>query len=592
MTQFQLFIQMFPKLVLSPIKSQKVINANFPNEFNIIMKPYFKGHVTLLSWGFSFLIIFYLPIDISETTYRQCLHLKNFSLVVNNSISNVTNSSYCNKPFSYVNHQSLVVLWRTLYWTMQVLTWLLLPAMKSYVCSGEFRVSKKILYSIKNNILFYGAYLLACIAFLIYLAVKSPDMLKFKNLMTLASAVSTTYGIFFMLPLLGYGLVNIPRHIFFIANYEHVLTSNYFQLSKINEEFEEAKMNMREIVSESRAIDRLIPMDDVNRKCIEIVLLNLPPDVTELDDANIEIVDVEAFTESNYVNLNRRLIQRKREYLRTKAKFHQHFTIAKKYRKIHETITSCDENINTKLFRFWHIACRRIAFYLIFGCMLIMTFVIIWSECTFFISKPILSIFTIFHLYTRQHYLLAEGFYVLILSYMCYCTYSTVFNIKFLHYYYLSPDHLTDSYSLLFCGSTLCRLMPALCLNFLCMLQLDNSKIINKNLDTQTAFTEIMGHLSIVPFITNGFNIYFPILLIVICFLFLIKIENCLQRCCGIDVFSTQQDDDVVFNRVENGRLLVELDIDFVERQNRQNRRRNVNKYDPISQSESLILND
>ncbi|VDO10776.1 unnamed protein product [Rodentolepis nana] len=87
----------------------------------------------------------------------------------------------------------------------------------------------------------------------------------------------------------------------------------------------------------------------------------------------------------------------------------------------------------------------------------------------------------------------------------------------------------------------LCRLVPSLCVNFLCLAHLDShvlqnstllSSAIASNFTTsglpleslvtrsvvyETAFTKFMGHLDVVPSIANGFNAYFPMVVVVLC---------------------------------------------------------------------------
>ncbi|VDO14345.1 unnamed protein product [Rodentolepis nana] len=89
-------------------------------------------------------------------------------------------------------------------------------------------------------------------------------------------------------------------------------------------------------------------------------------------------------------------------------------------------------------------------------------------------------------------------------------------------------------------GSMLCRLVPSLCVNFLCLAHLDSHVLQNTTLLSaiasnfttsglpleslvtgsvvyETAFTKFMGHLDVVPFIANGFNVYFPMVVVVLC---------------------------------------------------------------------------
>ncbi|KAH7974008.1 hypothetical protein HPB49_008395 [Dermacentor silvarum] len=117
---------------------------------------------------------------------------------------------------------------------------------------------------------------------------------------------------------------------------------------------------------------------------------------------------------------------------------------------------------------------------------------VVWSEMTFFIRSPMVSLFGLFHRAAeRQHdYLAIELMSVVTLGYLCVCAYYTVFRVRVLNYYYLAPHHLTDAYSLVFAGMLLCRLTPPLCLNFLGLLHLD-THVSSEAHRVETAYTEV-----------------------------------------------------------------------------------------------------
>lgn len=111
---------------------------------------WFRHHIivtltVLIAWYFSFLIIFALPLDIIsvsqfprarklivtraasfQTVFRQCLeqnvHINETLLVVNDETV-VSNPLACEEPWSNVPEKVFPNLWRTVYWSMQLLTW-------------------------------------------------------------------------------------------------------------------------------------------------------------------------------------------------------------------------------------------------------------------------------------------------------------------------------------------------------------------------------------------------------------------------------------------------------------------------------------
>lgn len=146
-----------------------------------------------------------------------------------------------------------------------------------------------------------------------------------------------------------------------------------------------------------------------------------------------------------------------------------------------------------------------------------LSFTVVWSELTFFNRSPVLSIFARIVNNARESYDFGtvELISMAVLCYLCYCAYSTVFRIKFLNLYYLAPHHQTNEYSLIFSGMLLSRLTPPMCLNFLGLIHMD-SHIIKSRIQ-ETHYTQIMGHMDVLGIISDGFNIYFPMLILAFC---------------------------------------------------------------------------
>lgn len=117
----------------------------------------------------------------------------------------------------------------------------------------------------------------------------------------------------------------------------------------------------------------------------------------------------------------------------------------------------------------------------------------------------------------------------------------------------------------------LCRLTPPLCVNFLCLAHLDShvllssheqqhpfpptnsttltgiplpvSSVFNASVAAtttttattyETAFTNFMGHLDVVGFIAGGFNVYFPMVALLLCVLTLLQLGSRILSWLGI----------------------------------------------------------
>lgn len=135
-----------------------------------------------------------------------------------------------------------------------------------------------------------------------------------------------------------------------------------------------------------------------------------------------------------------------------------------------------------------------------------------WSEVTFSINKPTLSIFALivdsarihhyyftieveqkkkqFSLKKKFEFLFFKVFCCLGIAYMCACAYYTMFRIRVFNYFYLSLYHLTDENSLVYAATFLSRLTAPLCYNFLGMIHMDQA-ITKETSRHQTVFTDV-----------------------------------------------------------------------------------------------------
>ncbi|VDO62042.1 unnamed protein product, partial [Onchocerca flexuosa] len=190
---------------------------------------------TLIGWFFSFVIIFILPLDIAITFYNRCLlEEAQLSAEKNLDIGNITDP-ICKKPVAFVPNYVLLQLWRIVYWTAQILTWLVivLPLMQSYSNAGDFSALGKLRSAIYNNAIYYGTYFIVFFMILIYAAVKGVvlnasyyfdyfpgrmrDIFR-EHLKVILISASNTWSLFLLVVLLGYGLIEVPRQFWQMGN--------------------------------------------------------------------------------------------------------------------------------------------------------------------------------------------------------------------------------------------------------------------------------------------------------------------------------------------------------------------------------------
>ncbi len=64
-----------------------------------------------------------------------------------------------------------------------------------------------------------------------------------------------------------------------------------------------------------------------------------------------------------------------------------------------------------------------------------------------------------------------------------------------------------------------------------------------------------MGHMDVISFIANGFNIYFPILIVLLCIATYFRLGTRLLHCIGFQQFIG--DDEMTQELIDEGRGLV-----------------------------------
>jgi hypothetical protein len=102
------------------------------------------------------------------------------------------------------------------------------------------------------------------------------------------------------------------------------------------------------------------------------------------------------------------------------------------------------------------------------------------------------------------------------------------------------------------------RLTPPLCLNFLSLVHLDSHVI--TTWDQETAYTRVMGHMDVVSIVKDVFNIYFPILLLLLTLATYFSLGSRLLSVLGFQQFLEQVD-------FQNLQILFVVQIRFVARQ-------------------------
>uniref|UniRef100_U5EYB4 Putative conserved plasma membrane protein n=1 Tax=Corethrella appendiculata TaxID=1370023 RepID=U5EYB4_9DIPT len=490
----------------------------------------------LTAWSFSFLIVFTIPLDVTSTVYRQCLQVHNITNLSTDDSGNESTKDVCQKPWGMVEESVFPNLWRIIYWSSQFLTWLIMPLMQSYLKAGEFTIKGKLKSALIDNAIYYGSYLFICAVLLIYLALKPDVYLDWQKLKAIASSASNTWGLFLLVLLLGYALVEVPRSLWNNSKPGFTLQYAYFKLSKLSLEKAESEENVDDVLESLQSAGRAIPSRHSLRIYLETIMRKVPTELLEKAGRNVrnnESSPTAIPSEKALVRLHKQVIKSLQTLQRTEALWNVQINKVFHLEDVAKNAVSLDHRFKTEFSRNrsgiskilynptldWYYECviKSPLLKILAVITGIISLMVVWSELTFFNRSPVLSIFANVLNVAKERYdfVTIEIFSMAVLCYLCYCAYSTVFRIKFLNLYYLAAHHQTNEHSLIFSGMLLCRLTPPMCLNFLGLIHMDSHIIKQRVLETY--YTQIMGHMDVLGIISDGFNIYFPMIMLAIC---------------------------------------------------------------------------
>lgn len=540
----------------------------------------FRHHIVvtisvLVAWYFSLLIIFILPLDVSSTVFRQCVeqNIQNVSKINSDNSTTIAPFHMCKEPWPNVPENVFPNLWRVVYWTSQCLTWLILPLMQSYIKAGDFTVQGKLKSALIDNAIYYGSYLFICGVLLIYIALKPGLDLDGQKLKAIASSASNTWGLFLLVLLLGYALVEVPRGLWNASKPGYTLNYSYFKVAKLSLDKCEAEETVDDILESLQAATVSIGPGHPFHCNLETIFQKIPAELKDRMNRRQLPDDTPTDTpsEKSLIRLHRQTIKALQTLQRIETQWGILVDKILDLEDISKNQTSHDRRFkpafpthrsfplrliyNPIIEWYWKCIVKSYVQKVAAVCAGCLSVAVVWSEVTFFNKSPVLSLFAQFLNLAKENYdyFTIELLSTLIIAYLCYCAYSTVLKIRVLNLYYLAPHHQTNEYSLIFSGMMLCRLTPPMCLNFLGLIHMD-SHIIKTHI-LETYYTQVMGHMDVISIISDGFNVYFPMAILAFCLASYFSLGSRLLSMLGFQQFL--DDDEFTTDLVEEGRELI-----------------------------------
>jgi hypothetical protein len=110
--------------------------------------------------------------------------------------------------------------------------------------AGEFTIKSRLKTAIFRHVMLFVILGGIGLIFLIYLIIE--DKLEIAHLPAFLMALSNCWGLFLIILLLGYGLVAIPRKLWYTGSVEKMLHYYQFQLAEVDETLIDTKFKLDE----------------------------------------------------------------------------------------------------------------------------------------------------------------------------------------------------------------------------------------------------------------------------------------------------------------------------------------------------------
>ena len=532
---------------------------------NLLKQNLFVTISSLIVWFFSLVVIFLLPLDISSSYYNNCR-------------GNNSNHS-CPLPFSYISVNPIRIIWYILYWTLQLLSWLVLPLFQSFVSIHYFSFWKRLLWSFLQTGMVLMTLIFVCIVIMIFLVVK--EGWNFSNIISMAVTASNLWVLFFLILLVGYGLVELPRFFLKRSRYRSYLRSLYFQAAKSYTEKLEAEIHMQETENEIQYFHRIIKYKSPYHHYLRSIIKQLPPGaISQFNDENNDFQDFSTTEERISLQvlekLNEKAIKSTWELFQCSAQWRQLTIHIINIERIVNSMNSPERILENptmihssrklkyllaRLNWIWNVYILRGLFFLLFVLSVLFSIIVLVSEVTIFLNQfakvTLLAYIINIGMYS-QNYLSTEIISTIFLAYISMCAYYSVFKIRIFNKYRLCSNHQTDEFSLLFSSILLSRLITAMCLNYLYLVDLARLPSSSNRLstDVKPTFFDIWG--STVPEIAVLFFIYFPLIIIFVIIATFLQLDRRVLSFFGFQQFIG--DEEIILELVNEGKQYIEME--------------------------------
>lgn len=382
-----------------------------------------------------------------------------------------------------------MISWQIVYWTTFVLAWVILPMLFEWLLAGDWSFGGRLCTALVANLKIYLLYAVAVTGFTVYLiSTDRPISEVFGFLM----ACGNTYGLLWIIVLMGLGLAEIPSRMWSYPSLEKKLHGLYAKVSYTHTDSVEVVQGLERIEKcIACALQDILDNNDcklaeyLDRLCSLCYSSNRPsscggvklpaklgnPSKQGADQSDTEDCRLNVVTVKGLAMLHRELklvLNRLRQLQWSWLQLLDEVQVLE-----HEASTKEDESVEgvapVEARAAW---CYKLCWRLLASLCGIVSALVMWLEFRMALAETgwLPDGY-------QQRFQLSRGDITwwlpvvsILLSYMAACTYSSLFSMKMFTYMALRGPGHSDPEMLVFNASYLVRLQFALSLNFVLML--------------------------------------------------------------------------------------------------------------------------
>lgn len=171
-------------------------------------------------------------------------------------------------------------MWRFIYFTTFIISWVILPIVQEYSASGSFSYKKRFIDSLKANFKFW--IVMCCAGLIVIIWRMIVEKGSVDHVVGWLLAIANTYGLTLIVVLLGFGLAEAPRVIYRDCDPDSIVITQQFRASDLHDEIFENKTlssNIRERLEEYQKILQHVGGYEKIRKEFDIVMAKCPESI-------------------------------------------------------------------------------------------------------------------------------------------------------------------------------------------------------------------------------------------------------------------------------------------------------------------------